>query len=123
MEKQKNVFGEAIKECSCAPMTGFYRDGLCNTDQADVGSHTVCTQVTENFLSYSKNKGNDLSTPMPEFGFEGLNEGDRWCLCAQRWKEAFEDGKAPTVILESTNEEVLKIIPIEHLKKYAIDLV
>ena len=123
MEKQRNVFGENIKECSCSPMTGFYRDGLCNTDSDDVGSHTICAQVTEDFLSYSKNKGNDLSTPVPEFGFAGLKEGDRWCLCAERWKEAFEDGKAPKVVLESTNEEVLKVIPLENLKQYAIDLV
>ena len=122
MEKQKNVFGENIKECSCAPMTGFFRDGYCNTHSNDVGSHTVCAQVTEDFLSYSRSKGNDLSTPVPEFGVKGLTEGDRWCLCALRWKEAYEDGKAPKVVLESTNEAVLKIIPLEYLKQYAIDL-
>ena len=123
MESQKNVFGEAIKECSCTPMTGFFRDGYCNTRADDVGSHTVCAQVTEEFLAYSKSKGNDLSTPVPEFGFEGLTQGDRWCLCAQRWKEAFDDGTAPKVILEATNQEVLNIIPLEDLKQYAIDLV
>ena len=123
MKNQKNVFGEDIKECSCTPMTGFFRDGFCNTRADDVGSHTVCAQVTEEFLHYSKRKGNDLSTPVPEFGFEGLVEGDRWCLCAQRWKEAFEDGTAPKVILEATNQEVLNIIPLEDLKQYAIDLV
>lgn len=122
MENQKNVFGEDIKECSCTPMTGFFRDGYCNTRADDVGSHTVCAQVTEEFLTYSKRKGNDLITPVPEFGFEGLKEGDRWCLCAQRWKEAFDDGTAPKVILEATNQEVLDIISLEDLKQYAIDL-
>lgn len=122
MDKQKNVFGEDIKECGCAPLSGFFRDGYCHTNADDVGSHTVCAQVTEDFLIYSKSKGNDLSTPVPEFGFEGLTAGDRWCLCAQRWQEAYVDGTAPKVVLQSTNEEVLKIIPLEYLKQYAIDL-
>ena len=122
MDKQKNVFGEDIKECGCTPLSGFFRDGYCHTNADDVGSHTVCAQVTEDFLIYSKSKGNDLSTPVPEFGFEGLTAGDRWCLCAQRWQEAYVDGTAPKVVLQSTNEEVLKIIPLEYLKQYAIDL-
>ena len=85
MNIQKNVFGETIKECSRDPMTGFFRDGACNTDESDLGSHTVCAQMTHEFLEYSARKGNDLSTPMPEFGFEGVNPGERWCLFAQRW--------------------------------------
>ena len=123
MNKQKNVFGEDIKECSREPMTGFYRDGSCNTDQSDLGSHTVCAQLTSEFLEYSARKGNDLSTPRPEFGFEGVNPGERWCLCAQRWLEAYKDGMAPKVILEATNEKVLEIIPLEYLKQKALDVV
>ncbi|MEM7304561.1 MAG: DUF2237 domain-containing protein [Pseudomonadota bacterium] len=123
MDKQKNVFGEPIKECSCAPMTGYFRDGSCNTDSSDLGSHTVCAQLTQNFLEYSAKKGNDLSTPRPEFGFEGVNPGERWCLCAQRWLEAYKDGVAPKVILEATNEKVLDIIPLEYLKQKALDVV
>ncbi len=122
MNKQKNVFGEELIECSCKPMTGFYRDGSCHTDQRDVGLHTVCVQVTREFLRYSKNKGNDLSTPIPEFEFPGLSDGDRWCLCAQRWKEAYEDGAAPRVILQATHVKTLDIIPIDILKPFAIDL-
>ena len=123
MNKQKNVFGEPIKECSREPMTGFYRDGSCNTDERDLGSHTVCVQMTREFLEYSARKGNDLSTPMPEFGFEGVNPGERWCLCAQRWLEAYNDDMAPKVILQATNEKVLDIIPLEYLKRKALDVV
>ena len=119
---QKNVFGDELKSCSHQPMTGFYRDGACNTEERDLGSHTVCVQVTEVFLSYSISKGNDLSTPMPEFDFPGLTPGDRWCMCAKRWLEAYEDGVAPKVILLATNEKVLDIIPLDILKTEALDL-
>ena len=119
---QKNVFGDELKSCSHQPMTGFYRDGACNTEERDLGSHTVCVQVTEVFLDYSISKGNDLSTPMPEFDFPGLTPGDRWCMCAKRWLEAYEDGVAPKVILLATNEKVLDIIPLDILKTEALDL-
>ena len=123
MGTQKNVFGEDIEECGCTPMTGIFRDGYCNTNADDIGSHTVCAQVHDEFLQYSRRKGNDLITPVPEYGFEGLTEGDRWCLCALRWKEAFDDGVAPNVLLAATNQAVLKIISLEDLKRHAIDLV
>ncbi len=122
MDMQKNVYGDDLKECGYDPMTGYFRDGLCNTDDGDYGSHVVCVQVTDSFLQYCRDKGNDLSTPVPEFGFPGLVAGDRWCLCAQRWNEAYDDGAAPKVILLATNEKVLDIISLETLKKYAIDL-
>ena len=123
IDDQKNVFGEALSLCSDSPMTGFYRDGSCFTDATDRGSHTVCVIVNEEFLLYTAQQGNDLITPAPEFGFPGLKLGDRWCLCAQRWYEAYKEGKAPKVILASTHEKALDIIPIEFLKKHAIDLV
>lgn len=122
MEQQKNVFGDKLEVCGYEPMTGFYRDGTCNTEQRDLGSHTVCVQVTEEFLNYSKSKGNDLSTPVPEFDFPGLVPGDRWCVCAQRWFEAYKDGVAPKVVLLSTNQKVLDIIPLDVLKSAALDL-
>ncbi len=104
MSNQKNVFGDDLKECSVKPLTGFFRDGCCNTDSGDLGLHVVCTEVTEQFLVFSKSKGNDLSTPNPDVEFPGLKPGDRWCLCADRWKEALDAGAAPPVILSSTNE-------------------
>jgi uncharacterized protein (DUF2237 family) len=122
MVVQKNVYGDDINVCGYEPVTGYFRDGSCNADDRDHGLHTVCVQVTDAFLQYSKDKGNDLSTPVPEFGYPGLNAGDRWCICAQRWKEAYDDGVAPKVILLATNEKVLDIISLETLKKYAIDL-
>lgn len=122
MEKQKNVYGDELKECGFDPITGYFRDGWCNTDDGDYGSHTVCVQVTDKFLQYSKNKGNDLTTSVPEFGFPGLKAGDRWCVCAQRWQEACDDGAAPKVILLATNKNVLNIISLEILKQHAIDL-
>ena len=103
----RNVFGEPLEACSINPMTGFYRDGCCNTGQEDVGSHTVCVVMTAAFLDFSKSSGNDLSTPIPEFGFPGLEPGDRWCLCAPRWQEAFEAGHAPRVVLRATHEGAL----------------
>ncbi len=123
MDDQVNVFGEAIEECSCNPLTGFYRDGYCASGENDMGSHTVCVSVTDEFLQFSKSKGNDLSTPVPEYEFPGLIAGDRWCLCAQRWSEAYKQGVAPKVILKSTNIKALEIISMDHLKKYALDLI
>ena len=117
-----NVLDGELQPCSFDPMTGFFRDGCCNTNALDVGSHTVCTYVTEEFLAFSKKQGNDLTTPKPEFGFEGLNPGDKWCLCATRWLEAENEGCAPKVSLTSTHKSALDIIPIELLKKNALDM-
>lgn len=122
MPEEKNVFGEELEACSISPMTGFYRDGCCRTGPQDLGMHIVCTEVTEEFLEFSKLKGNDLSTPNPEFDFPGLRPGDRWCVCALRWKAAMDSGYAPPVILASTHESVLEVLSFEDLKKYAIDL-
>jgi uncharacterized protein (DUF2237 family) len=123
MSKQKNVFGEDLQLCSFKPLTGYFRDGCCNTDSGDLGLHVVCAEVTEQFLEYSKSRGNDLSTPNPDVEFPGLKPGDRWCLCALRWKEALDAGVAPPVILSSTNEKVLEIIELKDLKRYAIDVI
>ena len=117
-----NVLDGELQPCSFDPMTGFFRDGCCNTNALDVGSHTVCTYVTKEFLAFSKKQGNDLTTPKPEFGFEGLNPGDKWCLCATRWLEAENEGCAPKVSLASTHKSALDIIPIELLKKNALDM-
>jgi uncharacterized protein len=114
-----NIFGEPLKSCCTKPLTGFYRDGFCRTDKIDNGKHVVCAIVTEAFLSFSKNKGNDLTTPRPEYQFPGLQPGDRWCLCAIRWKEAFEAGCAPKVILEATDEHALEFIDIYDLVGHA----
>jgi len=122
MEEQKNVFGEPLQTCSDRPLTGFYRTGCCHTGADDVGLHTVCVEVSAEFLAFSKAKGNDLSTPQPEHGFPGLSPGDRWCLCAARWQEAFEAGKAPRVILGTTHEATLEEVELASLKRYAIDL-
>lgn len=116
----KNVLGTELKTCSTEPLTGFFRDGCCNTSSEDRGVHTVCAEVTEDFLYFSKEAGNDLSTPRPEFGFNGLKPGDRWCLCAARWAEAAEAGKAPRVVLESTHERTLDIVPLALLQRHAI---
>ena len=121
-ERQRNVFGEPLEPCSMHPMTGFYRTGCCDTGPEDVGMHTVCVEVTAEFLAFSKARGNDLSTPLPEFGFPGLEPGDRWCLCALRWKEAFEAGQAPRVILQATHEATLEVISLADLKRHALDL-
>jgi uncharacterized protein (DUF2237 family) len=118
----RNVLGESLELCSIDPMTGFFRDGCCNTGREDVGSHTVCTVMTAEFLQFSKSCGNDLSTPMPEFGFPGLKPGDRWCLCAPRWQEAFEAGQAPRVVLRATHEGALSYCSLADLKRFAIDL-
>jgi uncharacterized protein len=107
-----NVFGEPLDVCSIKPTTGFYRDGCCDTGREDMGSHTICAVMTSAFLEYSKSRGNDLSTPVPAFGFPGLNPGDRWCLCAPRWQEAFEAGHAPRVVLRASHEGALARLPI-----------
>lgn len=117
----KNVLGTALESCCTSPMTGFYRDGTCHTGPQDRGVHVVCAELTEAFLSYTKAQGNDLSTPQPLYNFPGLNPGDKWCLCAARWKEAMEDGVAPPVVLASTHEAALKYVPIETLKEHASD--
>jgi uncharacterized protein (DUF2237 family) len=119
---QRNVLGERIMPCSLDPVTGFYRDGCCNTGPEDHGSHTVCAVMTEEFLSFSKRRGNDLSTPRPEFGFAGLKPGDRWCLCAARWREALDAGAAPKVALLSTHERALEVCDLADLTAHAVDL-
>ena len=122
MREDKNVFGGELETCSTNPMTGFYRDGCCRTDAQDLGMHVVCIEVTEEFLEFSKAAGNDLSTPNPEFDFLGLKPGDRWCVCALRWKEAMDNGAAPPVVLIATHESVLELIPLEDLKRHSLDL-
>lgn len=117
-----NVLGGKLEPCGTDPMTGFFRDGCCNTCAEDLGSHTVCVEVTTEFLEYSRFAGNDLSTPHPEFGFPGLQEGDRWCLCAGRWLEAYEKGMAPRVFLKNTHIKALEIVPKEHLEAFAVIL-
>ncbi len=121
-EIQKNVFGEPLCECGADPITGFFRDGCCRASVSDPGLHLVCAEMTEEFLLFSKSRGNDLSSPRPEFEFPGLKPGDRWCICALRWKEALEGGAAPAVLLQSTHESVLQIIDLPDLKKYAVDI-
>ncbi len=122
MDRSINVFGEPLETCSERPLTGFFRDGCCNTSDLDRGSHTVCVEVTQEFLEFSRFRGNDLSTPMPEFDFPGLKPGDRWCLCAARWLEAHEHGMAPRVFLKGTHERALEIVPLDLLKRFAADL-
>ena len=118
-ETARNVLGGELKPCSVDPVTGFYRNGCCETGPHDLGLHTVCAVMTEAFLAFSKAAGNDLSTPHPEYAFPGLKPGDRWCLCAPRWKEALDAGMAPMLVLESTHEETLAIVPLGVLKDYA----
>ena len=120
MPQRKNVLSGPLGSCSNAPKTGFYRNGCCDTGEEDVGRHTVCIVATEEFLSFSKAAGNDLSTPMPQFGFPGVKTGDRWCLCVLRWKEALAKGKAPGVVLEATHEEALKYVELEDLLRHAV---
>jgi uncharacterized protein (DUF2237 family) len=121
-DEQHNVFGEPIEVCSLKPTTGFFRTGCCETGPEDVGVHTVCVEVTAEFLAFSKARGNDLSTARPELGFPGLNPGDRWCLCAARWQEALDAGAAPRVVLTSTHEASLEVVRLADLKRYALDL-
>ena len=120
--KQKNVLGEDLEECSIDPLTGWLRDGCCNTDENDHGLHTVCVKVNNKFLDWCKQAGNDLITPHPEFGFPGLKEGDSWCVCAASVAGAIEAGKGCSIYLKKTHENTLKLVSIEKLKKFAIDL-
>ena len=119
---QKNVLGGKLEACSHDPVTGFFRDGCCNTGPQDRGLHTVCAVMTDSFLSYSKSVGNDLSTPMLDFGFAGLKDGDQWCLCAGRWEQARQAGYAPKVRLQATNMVTLAVCSLDDLKAHAIDL-
>lgn len=121
MTEAKNVLGGKLETCCTSPMTGFYRNGKCETGVNDTGSHVVCAQVTQEFLEYTKSQGNDLSTPMPMSNFPGLKPGDRWCLCASRWKEAFDAGVAPPIILAATHEAALKSVAMDELKQQALD--
>lgn len=118
--ESKNVLGQPMQTCGCDPMTGFYRDGCCDTGPDDIGVHTVCCVVTEEFLAVSKHLGNDLMTPMPQYGFPGLKPGDRWCVCAARWLQVFEAGAACPVVLEATHENTLRIVPFELLLQHAV---
>ena len=118
----KNVLGEPLEFCSIKPMTGFTRSCSCETGEEDTGNHTVCVQVTREFLEFSRSRGNDLSTPLPEFGFPGLRPGDRWCLCAPRWQEALDARAAPRVILRATHERALEDVDLKDLKAFALDL-
>ena len=119
---QKNVLGGELESCCTSPMTGYFRDGFCHTDDSDQGSHTVCVRVTEEFLAFSMRTGNDLSTPHPEFGFPGLKPGDKWCLCVTRWEDAFLAGVAPRVVLASTHQRALDVVELNELKAFALDL-
>ncbi len=118
----RNVLGGKLESCSEKPLTGFFRNGCCETSPEDIGSHTVCAVMTAEFLAFSKSRGNDLSTPRPEFGFTGLKPGDRWCLCAPRWQEALDAGAAPRVVLRATHEGALDWCALDDLKRHAIDL-
>ena len=116
-----NVLGGVLLPCSVAPLTGFFRDGCCNTGQDDLGLHVVCAEMTKEFLAFSKARSNDLSTPRPEYGFAGLNPGDRWCLCAARWEEARSAGMAPKVLLEATHIAALEVCSLDDLKANAVE--
>lgn len=118
MSLQKNVLGTVLRPCSRDPMTGFFRNGCCETDEEDAGEHTVCVRVTAEFLEFSKESGNDLTTPVPEFGFPGLKPDDQWCVCAGRWMEAYEAGKAAKVVLEACHESLLDYLPLDEIKKF-----
>lgn len=122
MDAPVNVLGDPLQTCSLQPRTGFYRDGACNTGPQDIGLHGVCVMVDEAFLAFSHYTGNDLSTPIPEFGFPGLKPGDRWCLCASRWQQALDAGFAPKVILAATHATSIKVVSLDDLKAYATDL-
>jgi len=122
IEESLNVFGEPLELCGGDPVTGFFRDGMCNTCAQDVGLHTVCIEASTQFLEYSRFKGNDLSTPVPEYGFKGIKAGDTWCLCAERWKEALADDCAPRLYLKRTHKKTLDVVSMALLKPYALDL-
>jgi uncharacterized protein (DUF2237 family) len=119
---ERNVLGGELEPCGTEPLTGFYRDGYCSCGPEDVGLHSICAVVTEDFLRHQRTVGNDLSTPRPEYGFVGLAPGDRWCVVASRWLEAYEDGLAPPVVLASTNARTLEIVPLAHLEEHAVDV-
>jgi uncharacterized protein (DUF2237 family) len=121
-DEDRNVLGGALQPCSRSPLTGFYRDGCCNTGPEDVGLHIVCAQVTREFLEFAREQGNDLISPAPQFGFPGLKPGDRWCVCAGTWRQAYQAGVAPPVVLQSTHEETLAVVPLAALKEHALDL-
>lgn len=121
MRRAKNVLGTDLQPCSLEPRTGFYRDGCCNTGPGDVGLHLVCTQVTAEFLEFSRRAGNDLSTPVPKYAFPGLKPGDRWCVCVSRWVEALEAGAAAPVVLASTHISALEFVSLEELIEHAVD--
>lgn len=120
MTNAKNVSGKTLETCSTSPMTGFFRNGCCETGPQDMGTHVVCAQVTEAFLDYTKSEGNDLSTPRPMSDFPGLKPGDRWCLCVSRWKEALDAGVAPPIVLAATHEAALNVVALEVLQEHAI---
>lgn len=122
MSDQHNVFGEPLALCCAAPATGFYRTGCCETGPEDLGLHLICAEMTEEFLAFSRERGNDLTTPRPDLGFPGLVPGDRWCLCAARWREALLAGAAPPVVLGATHEEALAVVTLDDLKSHALDL-
>ena len=119
LDAPRNVLGEPLEVCGCAPMTGWFRDGTCRTDAADLGRHSVCCVVDENFLRYSRAQGNDLSSPAPQYGFPGLRPGDHWCVCAQRWLQAQQDGMAPPVLLAACEASTLELIPLSLLREHA----
>lgn len=122
MTRDHNVLGGELEECGTDPLTGFYRDGCCNTGQEDAGSHTVCAVVSTEFLVHQREAGNDLTTPRPEYGFPGLQPGDRWCICASRWLEAYEAGAAAPVVLAATHARALEVVPLEALREHAVDV-
>ncbi|WP_428263253.1 DUF2237 family protein [Haliangium sp.] len=121
MSNEKNVLGGELRPCSTSPMTGFYRTGCCETGPDDLGAHVVCAQVTAEFLAFSREQGNDLSAPVPNFGFPGLAPGDRWCLCAGRWKEALDAGVAPPVVLTATHQSALQVVTLAELVEHSVD--
>ena len=120
IDESVNVLGDELRPCSLDPLTGFFRDGCCNTCEQDAGSHTICVEVDDHFLAFSKSVGNDLSTPQPGGAFQGLKQGDRWCLCAARWLQAYQDGAAPRIFLNSTHINALEIVPLELLQEFAV---
>ena len=120
-QRARNVLGGPLEDCSHDPLTGFYRDGCCNTGPQDQGLHMVCAVMTEDFLAFSKSRGNDLSTPMPQYNFPGLQPGDQWCLCALRWVEAYKNNKAPQLVLKATHAYMLQVVPLEILEQFAVD--
>lgn len=122
MDQGRNVLGGQLESCGTEPLTGFYRDGCCSTGPEDTGSHTVCAVVSAEFLAHQRGVGNDLVTPRPEFGFAGLRPGDRWCVCASRWRQAFDDNAAPPVVLAGTHRRALDVVPLEALREHAVDV-